>query len=59
MATCSNILAWEISWTEEPGELQSVGLQRDRHDLTTEHTCRNIASGSETKNYFSFIVVFS
>ena len=27
MATHSNILAWEISWTEEPGRLQSMGLQ--------------------------------
>ena len=25
MATHSSILAWEISWTEEPGELQSMG----------------------------------
>ena len=32
MATCSNILAWEISCTEEPGGLQSMGLQRVRHD---------------------------
>ena len=32
MATHSSILAWEISWTEEPSELQSVGLQRVRHD---------------------------
>ena len=28
MATYSNILAWGIPWTEEPGELQSMGLQR-------------------------------
>ena len=28
MATYSNILAWEIPWTEEPGGLQSMGLQR-------------------------------
>ena len=27
MATPSNILAWRILWTEEPGELQSVGCQ--------------------------------
>ena len=27
MATCSNILAWETPWTEEPGELLSRGLQ--------------------------------
>ena len=32
MATYSNILAWEILWTEEPGGLQFVGPQRVRHD---------------------------
>ena len=30
MATHSSILAWEIPWTEEPGGLQSMGLQRVR-----------------------------
>ena len=28
----SSILAWKISWTEEPGGLQSMGSQRVRHD---------------------------
>ena len=28
MATHSSILAWKIPWTEEPGGLQSIGLQR-------------------------------
>ena len=32
MATCSSILAWRILWTEEPGGLQSIGLQRVRPD---------------------------
>ena len=32
MATCSSILAWKISWTEEPGGLQSMGSQRVGHD---------------------------
>ena len=32
MATHSNILAWRIPWGEEPGRLQSTGLQRVRHD---------------------------
>ena len=31
MATHSSILAWKIPWTEAPGELQSMGLQRIRH----------------------------
>ena len=32
MATHSSILAWEILWTEEPGELQSMGPQRVGHN---------------------------
>ena len=32
MATHSNILAWEILWTEEPDRLQSMGSQRVGHD---------------------------
>ena len=32
MTTHSSILAWRISWTEEPGGLQSTGQQRVRHD---------------------------
>ena len=32
MATQSSILAWRIPWTEEPGGLQSMGLQRAGHD---------------------------
>ena len=31
-ATHFKILAWEIPWTEEPGRLQSMGLQRVGHD---------------------------
>ena len=36
MATHSSILTWEIPWTEEPGGLQSMGLQELD---TTEHAC--------------------
>ena len=32
MASHSSILSWKISWTEEPGGLQSMGLQRVGHD---------------------------
>ena len=35
MATLSSILAWTISWTEESGRLQSMGLQRVRQDWVT------------------------
>ena len=36
MAAHSRILAWEIPWTEEPGGLVFMGLQRVGHDLTTK-----------------------
>ena len=36
-ATHSTALAWDISWTEEPGELQSIRLQRVGHDKANEH----------------------
>ena len=32
MATHSSIIAWRIPWTEEPGQLQSTGSQRIKHD---------------------------
>ena len=32
MASLSSILAWRIPWTEEPGGLQTTGLQRVGHD---------------------------
>ena len=41
MATRSNILTWEIPWTEKPGGPQSMGLQRVGHDSVTEHRERN------------------
>ena len=44
MATHSSILAWEIPWTEEPGRLQSMGLQSqtqlsDFYSLTHLNLC--------------------
>ena len=38
IATDSSILAWRIPWTEEPGQLQSLGSQRVRHDWVTKRT---------------------
>ena len=35
----SRILSWRIPWTEEPGRLQIMGLQRVRHDWVTKYTC--------------------
>ena len=39
MATHSNILAWEITWTEGTGWLQPWELQIVGHNLATEHAC--------------------
>ena len=36
MATHSSIPVWRIPWAEEPGRLQSLGSQRDGHDLATK-----------------------
>ena len=38
MSTHSSILAWKIPWTKELGGLQSVELQRVKHNWVTEHT---------------------
>jgi len=37
VATHSSVLVWEIPWTEEPGGLQSMGLQRVGHNTHTTH----------------------
>ena len=42
MVIHSSILAWKILWTEELGELGSLGLQRVGHDLVTEHKVSGI-----------------
>ena len=38
MATHSSILAWNIPWTEDSGGLQTMGLQRVRHDWETKNS---------------------
>ena len=48
MATHSSILAWRISWTGEPGGLQSTGFQKVGHDRATN-----------TFTFFQFSLVFS
>ena len=49
MTTYSSILAWRISWTEEPGGLQSIGSQRHTHTHThtrgmwcLKQSCNNV-----------------
>ena len=46
MATHSSILAWRISWTEEPSGLQSIGLQRVRHDWAHMHNIPRAGSAN-------------
>ena len=45
MAAHSSILAWRIPWIEEPGGLQSTGLQRVGHDWATTLTYRRKQRG--------------
>ena len=44
METHSSILVWEIPWTEEPGWLKFMGLQRVRRDLATKTTTYDLSS---------------
>ena len=39
ISTHSSILAWIIPWTDEPGGLQSMELQRVGHNRMNEHIC--------------------
>ena len=54
MATCSRIPAWKTSWTEEPGRLESMGLQRVRHDLVTKQQTYNI---NNTRNKRQLLLI--
>ena len=51
MATHSNILAWRIPWTEEPGRLQSMGSQRVGHNWET-NTYRACTFSDSTDLWF-------
>ena len=48
MATHSGILAWKITWTEEPGGLQSMGLPRVRHECATKCICMHTQTQTHT-----------
>ena len=47
--THSSILAWRIPWIEDPGRLQSKGLQRVRHNRATKHSIQHTALESNKK----------
>ena len=53
METHCSILAWEIPWTEEPGRLHLMRLQRVRHDLMTnnnnKHLCTDFCVDAEAE----------
>ena len=53
MATHSNILAWEIPWTEKPGGLQAMGLQRVRYNWATKQ--QHIQTCVPLHFYFFFL----
>ena len=53
MATHFSTLAWEITWMEEPGGLQSLGLQGVRHDFTFTFTFNFPALEKEIATHFS------
>ena len=55
MTVHSSILAWEIPWTEEPGGLQSTGLQRVGQDLATKQQYTMDLSQS---SYFIWTQIF-
>ena len=49
MANDSSILAWRMTWTDEPGELQSMESQRVRHDLS-DLACSSSTAGPAAEN---------
>ena len=60
MAAHSSVLAWEISWTEEPSGLQHMESQRVGHDIATEHPHNNIKhvlNGGLCANYSTCIIL--
>ena len=57
MATQSSVLAWRIPWTEEPGRLLSMRLQRIRYNLATKQ--QQIRSTRSLCKYFSLCLAIS
>ena len=55
MATHSSNLAWRIPWTEEPGRLQSTGLQRVGHDWATSPHLNLLQSASLSTKYREYL----
>ena len=59
MATHSSILAWRIPWTEEPGGLQSMGLQRVGHYCAAKDVTERLTHILTLKTLsFEFSIIF-
>ena len=59
MATYSSILAWRIPWTEEPGRLQSMGLQRVGHDWVTSFSLFTLALVTAGSQFQLRFIIYS
>ena len=57
MATHASTLAWEIPWTEGPGELESMGSQRVGYDLATRQQQEDLAETSVLQNSEETVVL--
>ena len=59
MAAHSSILAWEIPWTEEPGGLQSMGLQKSRPQVSNNNNgiYRGTYNDGDNVTLLTFIMV--
>ena len=53
-----SILPWRIPWTEEPCRLQSMGMQRVRHDLVTV-TLSHIIQNQRDQNFWLYTEIVS
>ena len=54
MTTYSSIITWKVPRTEEPGRLQSIGLQRVRNDWAHKHTSVFNPKSQSREKYQSF-----
>ena len=55
MATHPSILTWKIPWTEEPGELLSMGFQSD----ATERTCMNTLTHTHSEKLINRVIEYT
>ena len=58
IATYSSVLAWEISWTEEPGGLQSMGSQKSQTQLRDSTTTTNILKRIESRDSNGYLYTY-